>query len=163
MPVLSYGHGCAPTGSQAMESDCFCICRRHLRGDPAYETESDSSSCLSHSRRAHLGHGLRRAGRLRRHDRHVHLQRRALCHRRARAAGADRGARRRAQGRRAAHGGGKTRCTQTALARRLLLRHGAGHRLELPAGRHRRRNGRRKGGLPHGAVRGARAGVRPVF
>ena len=54
-------------------------------------------------------------------------------------------------------------CTQAALARRLLLRHGAGHRLELPAGRHRRRNGRRKGGLPHGAVRGARAGVRPVF
>ena len=44
-----------------------------------------------------------------------------------------------------------------------LLRHGAGHRLELPAGRHHRRDGRRKGGLSHGAVRGARAGVRPVF
>ena len=44
-----------------------------------------------------------------------------------------------------------------------LLRHGAGHRLELPAGRHRRRDGCRKGGLSHGAVRGARAGVRPIF
>lgn len=32
------------------------------------------------------------------------------------------------------HRSGKTRCTQAALARRLLLRHGAGHRLELPAG-----------------------------
>lgn len=57
----------------------------------------------------------------------------------------------------------KPRRAQAALARRLLLRHGACHRLELSAGRHRRRDGRRKGGLSHGAVCGARAGVRPVF
>jgi drug/metabolite transporter (DMT)-like permease len=83
---------------------------------PAYETQSDPSSRFPDPGRAHLGHRLRRAGRLRRYDRHVHVQRRPLFHRRARAAGAHRGAECHAQGPPAAHGGGKTRRAQTALA-----------------------------------------------
>ncbi len=113
--------------------------------------------------RAHLGHCLRRAGRLRRHDRHIHVQRRALFHCRARAAGAHRSAECHAQGRpqptEAEKRTGRKQlwlggfCCGTALAIASNFQQ-AGIAAGTDAG---------KAGFLHGAVRGARAGVRPIF